>query len=369
MPRLPVATAVILGLAVPVLGQVRVSAPQKQETYRFETDAMARQEWTLKRFEAPDENRWRLRLMPQIEIGRTWIFAGAGGDFNYSKDKNTEGIPETGTYADNYESRSARLDLAYLRVQPISWLSVQGGRFAMPVGLTDMLWDHDLRPQGAALTLQYSGRGDLARLALTGLGARGSHVFKDEKTDMLLVSGNAVIAGGRTSQIDLTGSLLQFTGFDKPDGLDPRLFRQNVALAGHLVDRYRVVDLVGRLRGEGAAPVELYIDYCWNTELEQDNKGLWTGIVLGSLLTSRGRMEYTYARVGREATLGAYATADFLWSTGWEGHRGELAAKTGQTSSFHVIGQLQRFRSASTPEEARHWVRRIRVEWRIRATR
>jgi hypothetical protein len=369
MRRLLAATILLSCVALPAPGQVRVSTPQPRQDYRFETEAIARQEWTTKKFLGPDENRWRLRLLPKIEIGRTWLFAGVGGDFNYSKDKNTEGILETGTYADNYESRGARLDLAYLRLQPVAWLRVEGGRFAMPVGLTGMLWDPDLRPQGGALTLQYSGQRELTRLALTALGARGSHVFKDEKTDMLLISGTAAIAGGRTSQLDFTASFLQFTGFDKPDGLDRRLFRQNASVAAGLVDRYRVVDLIGRVRGEGEAPVEIYADYCWNTELKKDNSGFWTGIILGSLVTSRGRMEYTYARVGREATLGAYAADDFLWFTGWEGHRGELATRTGQTSSFHVIGQLQRLRSASNPEEARHWVRRIRLEWRIRTLR
>jgi hypothetical protein len=363
-----------LVLAAPLLAraEAKVYAPQPQESYRVDIDGLGRQEWNTRRFgDLPDEKRWRLRLLPRFELGRTWFQVGAGGDFNYSQDKNTEGVLEgTGTYRDNYDSRSARLDLAYLKLQPLTWLRVQGGRFVMPVGLTDMLWDHDLRPQGGALSVEFTGKGDLARFSATALAARGSHVFKDEQTNMVLFSTTAVLSGGRDSALDLTASYLQFTDFNKPGALDSRLFRQNAhALGGGLANEYRIFDAIGRLTSAGRSPMEVYLDYSWNTAVDQDNKGLWMGIVLGSLVRSRARLEYTYARVGREATLGAYSTTDFLWSTGWEGHRGEFGSGVGRTSSFHLIGQIQRFRASDNPAEASHWVRRLRIEWRVHASR
>jgi hypothetical protein len=54
---------------------------------------------------------------------------------------------------DNYKSRDARFDLAFGRLEPASWIRIEGGRFEMPVRLTEMIWDRDLRPQGGALTL------------------------------------------------------------------------------------------------------------------------------------------------------------------------------------------------------------------------
>ena len=78
---------------------------------------------------------------------------GVGGDFNYSSDENTE--PPPLLLRDNYDSRSARVDLAFARVEPVRWLRIEGGRFEMPVRLTEMIWDRDLRPQGAALTLAH----------------------------------------------------------------------------------------------------------------------------------------------------------------------------------------------------------------------
>lgn len=366
MRRLLIALMIVFGAALTARAQAKISAPRVPQGYRFEVDALARQEWTTNRFgDLPDENRWRLRLLPRIDFGSGAIVGAVGGDFNYGKDENAKDVPASGTYRDNYNSRNARLDLAYLQIRPVRWLRLDAGRMVMPVELTEMLWDRDLRPQGGALTLELGGEGDLRRVSLTALGARGSHVFEDEKTTMLLFSGSAVLASGQDSKLQVTGSYLRFTDFNERDGLDPRLFRQNARTATRLTREYRTVDIVGRIRNEGAAPAEMYLDYCWNTAVDEDNKGIWAGIALGSLLTTRGRFEYTYARVGREATLGAYTTDDFIWGTGWEGHKGELATATSRTSSIHVIGQLQRLRTAADPEEARHWVRRLRVELRF----
>lgn len=105
-----------------------------------------------------------------------------------------------------------------------------------------------------------------------------------------------------------------------------------------------------------------------NTQADEANRGLWLGLALGVLPQSRARWEYVYARIDRDATLGAYNTDDFLWHTDWEGHRGELAIGTSATTSFHIIGQLQRPRLLTQPDGTRPWVRRLRLEWRIHSS-
>ena len=112
-------------------------------------------------------------------------------------------------------------------------------------------------------------------------------------------------------------------------------------------------------------PLVLYADYCWNTAVDADNRGLWAGLVLGSTVKTRTRWEYTYARVDRDATLGAYAQDDFLWATAWEGHRAEVTYSVGRGTTFHVIGSMQRPRGVLDADEALHWTRRLRVEWRF----
>ena len=67
----------------------------------------------------------------------------------------------------------------------------------------------------------------------------------------------------------------------------------------------------------------------------------------------------------KDATLAAYGADDFLWVTGWDGHRLDLGMKTGEHTSTHVVGQVQRFKDGPVAVQD-EWERRLRVEIRIR---
>jgi len=337
---------------------------QPSNNVRFRVDALLRQEWTEDIFVTPteftDQNRRRLRLLPRLELGGERFGVGVGGDFNYSSDENVE--PRPPVIRDNYDSRDARVDLAFARLEPLSWLHLEGGRFVMPVALTEMLWDRDLRPQGAALTLQHRDDAGVTRVSATALGARGSHVFDDDTVDMWLFSGQATFPGGGEMSLQFVGSYLTFRHID---GLESGIRRQNTRVNGDFVYDYRMVDLVGRFRQGGNAPLEVVADYCWNTAVDDDNRGLWLAAALGAVQTSPVRAEYTFAQVDKDATLAAYATDDFFWSSGWKGHRLDLGTRITEKSSVHVVGQLQRFKDSPRVEEQDHWVKRLRLELRV----
>jgi hypothetical protein len=362
----------LLGAALPAAAQQPVYQSQQDTSVQLKGDGMFRQEWTQDILN-PDgstmnQNRWRLQLRPRLELGLSWLRVGVGGDFNYSKDQNVDVTPRPTLVRDNYDSRSARLDLAFASLQPVGWLRIEGGRFVMPVALTEMIWDADLRPQGGAVTLEVKGDDGTRRLAATAVGAKGSHVFDDSDTTMLILSGEADVPTGAETKIQLLGSYIKF---DDVQTLEPLLRRQNTRLPsppgvpGVLAYDYHVWDVIARLRHEGHFTMQLVADYCWNAARSQDNRGLWLAAILGSTQTAVGRLDYTYARVDSDATLAAYATDDFFWETGWEGHRVGLAVKSGPHSTLHAIGQLQRFYDSPQPAARDHWVKRFRLEVRI----
>jgi hypothetical protein len=343
------------------LAPVYQSQPTRIE---FRVEALLRQEWTRDVFvsasETRDESRRRFRIQPRLELGRDLFRLGVGGDFNYSSDKNVE--PRPALIRDNYDSRDARLDLAFARIEPARWLRVEGGRLEMPVRLTEMIWDRDLRPQGGAVTLEHRDAAGVSRFGVSGLYAKGSHVFEDDGVRMLLVSGQLTLPGQRDSSLQLIGS---YVAWDEVNGLESMIRRQNTRVSGRLVRDYRVVDLQARLRTASDPPFQIVADYCWNTAVGEKNRGLWLAALIGSLVRARARIEYTYAKVDPDATLAAYAGDDFFWATGWEGHRAEIAGKAGAKGSVHLIGQLQRFKDSARPEERDHWVKRLRVELRF----
>ncbi len=350
--------------------------PEQQYSFKIKGDALSREEWTSGIFDAPavfhNDDRWRLQARPRMEIGVNRITLGFGGEFNYSQDKNYEPASQA-IIRDNYRSRDARVDLAFARWQIGSGARLEGGRFEMPVALTEMLWDHDLRPQGGALTLETRDEGARPRLGLTLLAARGSHVFDDGGVGMLLASGAGFLGAGEQGRVELRASFVKFTGVGK---LETRIRRQNSRLNGLVFEDYDVLDAIVRYRRGGGVPLQLVADLCWNVSADatarapgeaprKNNQGLWLAAVLGSTRANRARLEYTFARVDKDATLAAYATDDFFWSTGWLGHRGDFGVKATDHVAFHVVGQLQRFKDSARVAERDHWVKRYRSEIRL----
>ena len=67
----------------------------------------------------------------------------------------------------------------------------------------------------------------------------------------------------------------------------------------------------------------------------------------------------------KDATLAAYPADDFLWQTGWAGHRLDLAVRLGEHVTSHAVGQLQRFKDAPRVEDREDWKSRMRLEVRI----
>jgi hypothetical protein len=373
--RFPGPLCLILLVPAAAHGQGQSNAYQKPQELNFHLEALSRQEWTEQlAFTANTvaTSRRLLRARPRLEVGHGAFQAGLGGDFTYGSDHNLDppaGVNTLAVLRDNYKSRDARLDVAWVRVDPVSQVHVQAGRFFMPVRLTEMIWDRDLRVQGASASFELGGLGPVQRLTVTGVYARGSqvvpkdHPFELKEHDTVWIgSANLAFPMGKQDRLDLMGAYVKFADLQF---VDPVLRRQNTRRMGALALPYRVVDLVGRYHGEGRVNTQLVAEYCWNTAASDLNRGLWLAVVLGSTASARGSLEYTYAQVDKDATLAAYPTDDFLWQTGWAGHRGDLGVRLSDKASSHLVGQLQRFKDSANVAERDVWVHRIRLEVRV----
>jgi hypothetical protein len=350
-----------------VQGQQPKTQQPGKKSIRFAGDALTRYEWTHDLPtgvpEEVDMDRWRFQARPRLEATIGPVEGVVGGDFNYSEDENDasiDGVPRT-LIRDNYRSRDARFDLYYgkLNLGPVS---AQGGRFFMPLTLTEMIWDADLRPQGGSATVSVGGTGAASqtRFSATGIYATGSHVYEDQS--ILWGGGGEIRIGtGPSSSLSFAGSYLVFDDLDK---LDPAIRRQNTRIDGLLAPQYHVVDLNARISSGGQMPMILLADYCWNTERETGNRGLWLSATLGAYDVSRAVVQYVYAKIDRDATVAAFNTDDYIWGTGWEGHRVDLSTATTRNSSLHAIAQWQRYKDSPDPVVAEHFVKRWRVEVR-----
>ncbi len=358
-----------LSLATPVIAQQPQQAP-------ITGDILIRHEWNDNFFAKPDPvpgSRTRFQIRPRFEVETEILRMGVGADINYSKDNNLEpkDIPlPLALIRDNYDSRSIRLDLAYLGLNISTAIRVDGGRMMMPFRLTEMIWDKDLRIQGgSAIWTLHQGQAGEPTARVSGFYSRGSHVFVDSADpDGSSVGKGVTITGGSLDlgfgvgkRVDLSASYLKF---DNIEHLERMIRRQNTRVSGLITREYEVMDVTLRFRTDTPIPMQVVVDAARNRKAPDQRDGLWAALVLGSLRDSRFRGEYTYATMDKDVTVAAYAGDDFFWATGWRGHRAEFAFAQSPKSSFHVIGQMQQFKDAPLVAERTNWLRRLRIEAR-----
>ncbi|MBN2107412.1 MAG: putative porin [Deltaproteobacteria bacterium] len=117
------------------------------------------------RDDTADRNRGRYRLRlgvvtqinDQIDVG----FGLASGSADPRSTNET--------MDNSFERGDLRLDYAYARYRPWSWLSLVGGKFENPLFRpTDMLWDSDIRPEGAAAQFTHTLNPNIDLFANTG---------------------------------------------------------------------------------------------------------------------------------------------------------------------------------------------------------
>jgi polyhydroxyalkanoate synthesis regulator phasin len=105
--------------------------------------------------------RFRLGVVTQLNDKVDVGFGVASGDSNPRS--TNEDMNNT------FERGDVRLDYAYARYKPYSWMSLVGGKFENPLFLTtDMLWDSDIRPEGASVVFNHPVYDWLDVFATTG---------------------------------------------------------------------------------------------------------------------------------------------------------------------------------------------------------
>lgn len=374
--KLVVRPAFRLGLHLLAFSLATPALAQQQQQAPITGDVLIRHEWNDNFFTKPDPvpaSRTRFQIRPQFEVETNVLRMGLGADINYSKDNNLEpkDIPlPLALIRDNYDSRSIRLDLAYLGINLSTAIKVDAGRMKMPFRLTEMIWDKDLRIQGGAAvwTIHQNETGE-ATARVSGIYSRGSHVFIDSLDTegssagegVTITGGSLDLGFGSGKRVDLSASYLKF---DKLEHLERMIRRQNTRVNGLLTREYEVMDLTLRLRTDAPFPMQVVAAGARNRKAPDQRDGVWAALVLGSLVEGRFRGEYTYAKMDKDVTVAAYAGDDFFWATGWRGHRAEFAFAQSPKSTFHVIGQMQQFKDAPIVAERTNWLRRLRIEAR-----
>jgi len=305
-------------------------------------DLRVRHDAVRDRPNAPDFDRQRVTLRAGVAWERpsqpvrfeAGLRASLGGDHNR----------ETWSVFDNETADTVQVDRLGIRVSSMAGDFVALGKMRLPVPLTELLWDDDLRPVGIGFTSRLGWSG------LEGLSVGGGAFTRGrfESDDVRLVvaqlgleRGNPATAGG-----ELRASYLGVANRDSLIGQG--LARQNrvvVTAAGpRFAQEFHVIDL--QLAGHvhaGSWPVTARVDGAMNASAGSDDRALRTRLATGGAGAPWGiEAGWIYQRIEREALAGAFNSDDWWFHSRSRGHSIFLHAGLGRAVSVRIAGFIER---------------------------
>jgi hypothetical protein len=95
---------------------------------------------------------WRIRLRLGMDAKvADWATVG----LRLTTGSNANPVSANQTLGNTFNRNNFALDRAYLKLDPASWITINGGRIPNPWFYTDLVWDDDLNFEGAAVALRH----------------------------------------------------------------------------------------------------------------------------------------------------------------------------------------------------------------------
>jgi hypothetical protein len=309
---------------------------------------------------APDFDRQRATLRAglayeppaqplRIELG---LRASLGSDRNR----------ETWSPFDNEVADTVEFDRAGVRAASASGDVIAIGKMRLPVTLTELVWDDDLRPVGIGVTSRLAWTG-IDGLALGG-GAFTRAQFESDDARVVaaqlgLARGNPARAGGAVR--------VSYLGFGNTDALVEQVrARQNRVVAApggpRLAEDFDVLDVQAEGHAHpGGVPVTARVDAAINASAENDRRAVRTRLAAGGASAPLGiEVGWIYQRIEREALPGAFNSDDWWFHTRAQGHSAFVHAGLGRPVTLRIAGFVEK------RDDVAEATRRLLVELRSR---
>ncbi len=259
------------------------------------------------------------RIRGRVRLGLEWwlderLQLGAAVEASQGSDDNIDNRRNH----DNERSDAGTLDRLFLRWRPGTHTRVTLGKDALPLTLSPLLWDDDLRPAGASVEHDIEF-GDFDRVSLAAGYWAGQHLYDDDSRIAAAQVGWHLREGAR-----LGGSLLlALIDFDRLETLTRQgLARQNRIVAGQLLSDYRLIDLqlIGRAR-IGDVPLRLGLDLARNLGADDRRDAGRLDLRVGDAGRANGwEVGYAVQRIQRDAAMAAFNDDDWWFHADASGH-------------------------------------------------
>lgn len=297
-------------------------------------DARIRHDALMDRPGAPDFARVRATLRAGLAWERpsqplrleAGIRASLGSDHNR----------ETWSPFDNEVADTVEVDRVGLRVTSATGDQLAVGKMRLPVPLTELLWDDELRPVGVAFRSRLAWTGVEGLSLAGGVWSRGRFEAGDVRLGIAQLGverGNPATAGGEAR--------LSYLGIgNNSEVVAQVLARQNtIRLPGpRLQENFQVADL--QLAGHvhaGAWRMTARVDGAMNTAANANDSAIRTRLAVGGTGAPAGiEAGWVYQRIERDAVLGALNSDDWWFHSRSRGHSLFLHAGLGRPVSLRI---------------------------------
>ncbi|HYM80053.1 MAG TPA: hypothetical protein VEY91_01425 [Candidatus Limnocylindria bacterium] len=287
---------------------------------------------------AADFHRQRLT----VRTGLTWAPAGnplrieAGVRASLGSDHNRE----SWSSFDNEVADGFDVDRLMARVSSAAGDGLEIGKMRMPMPLTELLWDGDLRPVGVAVATSFSWTRLEGLTAAAGAFTRSRLDGDDARVLAAQVgfASNPARPGG-----DVRLSYLAF------DELGTGLARQNRVVVtpegARLAPDFGVLDLqIGGHAHFGRVALTLRLDGAINLATEDDaRRAVRTRLAAGGTDAPFGlEGGWIYQRIERDAVPGAFNSDDWWFHSRAQGHSAFVNAGVGRAVSLRIAGFVEK---------------------------
>ena len=280
-----------------------------------------------------DLNRTRGRL----RYGLTWLFAPSwefvgSARLALGSDDNTDNRRNN----DNERSNDFGVDQILVRWRASETASLQFGKAPLPLDLSPMLWDPDLRPGGIAFERSVA-LGDFDRLHLVAGYFAGLHLYGDDSR----IGAAQLSWHWREGAALRAHAALSWLAFSNLDELARQgLGRTNAIVGGDYRSDYRLIDLQFGGHAElGNWPIDLHIDVVRNVGADFARDGGRISLSAGDH-RQPGGLEFGLAlhRIQREAVLAAFNSDDWWFHSNMRGQLAWIAYGIDRTWSLRLSG-------------------------------
>jgi hypothetical protein len=247
------------------------------------------------------------------------------------------------SFAGFFARKPFDVDRAWISYRPAaaSWLTLTGGKFAVPWYRTELTFDNDLNPEGFAEAFSFTfDAAPLTRLGVVAFqlpfnevsSGKDSFIWGGQLQTELRLSERARLgfyaAGIDIRRADPVAVAVASNAIKPSLELSNRVVRDTNGNVIGFAEQFAYLDLIAELKYNWRPrwPVRLTLDFVNNVRATRERSGYWGEIEIGKTAEPGDwAVGYTLVRLEREAVVGPFNGSDFRSSTNLLNHRLHVA--------------------------------------------